>query len=158
MKATRENVQHVIDSQYHGDPYAAISKYETITRANHYSLILAQRNEDHDRVQSIKDTIRENSHICRIIHEMIEEKTNNPKPIKGLDKLMAIHNLVKNLMSTRDFEGVRLLGKIILDNDIATKKTYMVATKPIKEKLGLEREQVVESYNKEMIANGHTPV
>ena len=75
-----------------------------------------------------------------------------------LNKLTAIHELVRTLIETKNYDGVKLLGTILLDSDISTKKTYMVATKSLRDELGTEREELVESYNKEMIDKGHTPI
>jgi len=64
-----------------------------------------------------------------------------------------LHDLIRKLMETQDYETIKLLGEVISGDEINIRKTYMVATKSFKDKLGDVRANIVEEYDSELGIN-----
>ncbi len=64
-----------------------------------------------------------------------------------------VHDIIRKLMETRDYEAIKLLGEVISGDDINIRKSYMVATKSFREKLGEVRENIVKEYDAELGIN-----
>lgn len=61
-----------------------------------------------------------------------------------------VHDLIRKLMENQDYEAVKLLGEVISGDSVSIRKTYMVATKSLKEQLGDVRATIVEEYDAEL--------
>ena len=64
-----------------------------------------------------------------------------------------VHDLIRKLMETQDYEAIKLLGEVVSADNINIRKSYMVATKSFRDKLGEVREGMVEDYDSELGIN-----